>query len=58
MKFHARSGTVTEYDPLGSTVTEMLPLPTLVTALWAGIARARRENADNAARDTWERFRS
>jgi hypothetical protein len=33
LKLHAKSGTVTEYDPLGSTVTEMLPLPTLVTAL-------------------------
>jgi hypothetical protein len=52
LKLHARSGTVTEYRPVGSTVTAMLSLPTMVTAAWAGIARTKEETANNVARNT------
>jgi hypothetical protein len=48
---------MTEYDPLGSTVTEMLPLPTLVIALWAGITRTRKADANRVIPDAWYRFR-
>src|ERR1035437_70333 len=54
LKLPTRSGTVTESDPLGSTVPSMLPLPTMGTALGAGIAKAKEESANKVARNTVE----
>jgi hypothetical protein len=52
LKLHASSGTVTEYRPLVSTVTAMLPLPTIVTVLWAGIARTKEKTAKSVLQTT------
>jgi hypothetical protein len=45
------SGTLTEYDPLGSTVTVMLEKPTMPTALRAGNDSTNETSVNNVARN-------